>query len=197
MKQSSEAALIVIDVQQGMDNPRLGARNNPDAEERIADMLAAWRAAGKPVVHVQHDSVEPNSELRPDRPGNAVKDEARPIEGEPVFRKSVNSAFIGTGLESFLRGRGIENLVLVGLTTEHCVSTSARMAANLGFGVTIVPDATAAFEHRGYDGTHYTADQIHDVELANLNREFATIRESRDIVAEIEDGSLRKAIRSV
>jgi len=186
---SAESTLLVIDVQQGMDNPRLGKRNNPDAEKRIADVIAAWRAAGKPVVHVQHDSVEPQSELRPDRPGNAVKPEAKPVAGEPVFRKNVNSAFIGTELESYLRERGVENLVLVGMTTEHCISTTARMGANLGFGITIVADATAAFEHKGYDGKHYSAEEVHNVELANLNREFATIRESRDIVAEVE-GSL-------
>ena len=189
MSQHSDPALIVIDVQQGMDNPRLGKRNNPDAEKRIEDLIGAWRAAGKPVVHVQHDSVEPQSELRPDRPGNAVKPEAKPVDGEPVFRKNVNSAFIGTNLESYLRERGIDNLVLVGLTTEHCVSTSARMAANLGFNVTIVADATAAFEKNGYDGKHYSADEVHNVELAGLNREFATIRESRDVLAEVE-GSL-------
>jgi nicotinamidase-related amidase len=169
-----------------MDNPRLGKRNNPDAEKRIGELLGAWRAAGMPVIHVQHDSVEPESELRPDRPGNAVKEEARPIDGEPVFRKNVNSAFIGTKLESYLRLSGIENLILVGLTTEHCVSTSARMAANLGFNVTIVADATAAFEKKGYDGSHYSADEVHNVELAGLNREFATIRKSKDILAEVE-----------
>ncbi len=176
-----------------MDNPRLGKRNNPDAEKRIGDLLGAWRAAGEPVIHVQHDSVEPQSELRPDRPGNAVKEEARPIDGEPVFRKNVNSAFIGTQLESYLRLSGIENLVLVGLTTEHCVSTTARMAANLGFNVTVVADATAAFEKKGYDGKRYTAEDVHNIELAGLNSEFATIRESKDIVAEI-DSSLPVSI---
>lgn len=186
MNQSAEPALIVIDVQKGMDNPRLGKRNNPDAEKRIETLLGAWRATGKPVIHVQHDSVEPQSELRPDRPGNAVKEEAKPIDGEPVFRKNVNSAFIGTKLESYLRERSIDNLVLVGLTTEHCVSTSARMAANLGFNVTVVADATAAFEKNGYDGKHYTAEEVHNVELAGLNREFATIRESKDILTEVE-----------
>jgi nicotinamidase-related amidase len=189
VNQSSGPALIVIDVQKGMDNPRLGERNNPEAEKRIEDLIGAWRATGKLVIHVQHDSVEPQSELRPGRPGNAVKDEAKPVDGEPVFRKNVNSAFIGTNLESYLRERGIDNLVLVGLTTEHCVSTSARMAANLGFNVTIVADATAAFEKNGYDGKHYPAEEVHNVELAGLNREFATIRESRDVLAEVE-GSL-------
>ena len=186
VNQSSDPALIVIDVQHGMDNPRLGKRNNPNAEQRIADVIAAWRAAAKPVIHVQHDSVEPNSELRPDRPGNAVKAEAKPINGEPVFRKNVNSAFIGTELESYLRERGIQNLVMVGLTTEHCISTTARMGANLGFNVTVVADATAAFEKDGYDGKHFSADEVHTVELANLNREFARIRESKDVVAEVE-----------
>jgi nicotinamidase-related amidase len=189
VNQASDPALIVIDVQLGMDNPKLGKRNNLDAEKRIADLIGAWRSGGKPVIHVQHDSVEPQSELRPDRPGNAVKFEAKPIAGEPVFRKNVNSAFIGTDLEGYLRERGINNLVMVGLTTEHCVSTSARMAANLGFNVTIVADATAAFEKDGFDGTHFTAEQVHNVELANLNREFATVRESKDILAEVE-GSL-------
>jgi len=160
VNQSADAspALLVIDVQQGLDNPRLGPRNNPDAEKRIADLLAAWRAAGRPVIHVQHMSVEPNSLLRPGLPGNTIKKEALPIAGEPLFQKNVNSAFIGTDLEKYLRSHGIENLVMVGLTTEHCISSSARMAANLGFNVTVVADATATFGRRGFDGTHYSAE---------------------------------------
>jgi len=186
VNQSSDPALVVIDVQKGLDNPLFGSRNNPDAEQRIADLLAAWRAAGKPVIHVQHASVEPDSDLRPERPGHAIKKEALPIPGEPLFKKQVSSAFIGTDLEKYLRDRGIQNLVIVGLTTEHCVSSSARMAANLGFNVTVVADATATFERDGYDGTHYTADQMHGVELASLDQEFATIRESHEILAEVQ-----------
>jgi nicotinamidase-related amidase len=184
---ASEAALLVIDVQKGLDNPRLGSRNNPNAEKRIADLLAAWRAAGRPVIHVQHMSTEPESMLRPGLPGNAIKDEALPIAGEPLFQKQVNSAFIGTDLETYLRSRGIGSFVLVGLTTEHCISTTARMGANLGFDVTVVADATAAFEHRGYDGVQYSADQVHGTELAALNREFATVRNSSDVLAEVGD----------
>src|SRR5437762_3448643 len=104
----SDAALLVIDVQQGMDDPRGGERNNPDAEQRIADLLAAWRAAGRPVIHVQHLSLEPDSPLREDLPGHAFKTEALPISGEPIFRKHVNSAFIGTELEAYLRDNDIE-----------------------------------------------------------------------------------------
>jgi nicotinamidase-related amidase len=182
----SSAALLIIDVQQGLDDPRWGVRNNPGAEMRIADLLAAWRAAGRPVIHVQHLSLEPHSPLREEAPGNAVKSEALPVDGEPVFRKHVNSAFIGTDLEAHLRAHGIEALVMAGLTTDHCVSTTARMAANLGFTVTVVEDATATFERRGPDGAHYSADLMHRAALASLHGEFATVRSADDVLADAD-----------
>jgi nicotinamidase-related amidase len=178
----SDAALLLIDVQQGMDEPKWGARNNPDAEGRIADLLAAWRAAKRPVINVQHLSTESNSPLRPDRPGHVFKDMAMPIDGEPVFQKNVNSAFIGTELEAHLREKGIESLVIVGITTDHCVSTTTRMAGNLGFNVTVVEDATATFERVGPDGAHYSADVMHRAALASLHGEFATVRSTRDVL---------------
>ncbi len=178
----SAAALLIIDVQQGLDHPRWGARNNPDAERRVADLLAAWRAAGQPVIHVQHLSVEAASPLRGDAPGHGFKPEALPVDGEPVFQKHVNSAFIGTDLEAHLRTNGIEELVVAGLTTDHCVSSTVRMAGNLGFQVTVVEDATATFERRGPDGTHYSADLMHAVTLASLAGEFAAVRSARDVL---------------
>lgn len=175
-------ALLLIDVQLGLDEPRWGARNNPHAERRIADLLAAWRAAGRPVLHAQHASLEPDSPLRADAPGHAFKVEALPLAGEPVFRKHVNSAFIGTDLEAHLRAHAIEALVVVGITTDHCVSTTVRMAGNLGFTVTVVEDATATFERRGPDGIHYSADLMHRAALASLHGEFAIVRSTRDVL---------------
>jgi len=97
MNPTTPVALLLIDVQQGFDEPRWGPRNNPDAERQIAALLAAWRRAKWPVLHVQHMSQVPGSPLRAGAPGNAFKPEAMPHEGEPVFRKTVNSAFTGTG----------------------------------------------------------------------------------------------------
>jgi nicotinamidase-related amidase len=180
---STGPALLLIDVQQGMDDPKWGARNNPDAEKRIAELLAAWRAAGQPVIHVQHLSTEPQSPLRPELPGHAFKAEAQPLPDEPVFRKNVNSAFIGTDLEAHLHTHGIRALVMAGITTDHCVSTTARMAANLGFNVTVVADATATFDRTGPDGRHHSADLMHSAALASLHGEFATVRSARDVLA--------------
>lgn len=176
-----DAALVVIDVQRGMDDPILGERNNPDAERNMARLLGDWRKAENPVIHVKHNSVEENSPLRPELPGNAIKEVAEPRNGEPVFEKSVNSAFIGTNLEEYLRSEEIEKLVLVGLTTDHCVSTTARMAENIGFSCTVVADATATFGCEGYDGTRYSAEENHQLALAQLSGEFAKIRETAEV----------------
>lgn len=168
-------ALLIIDVQQGLDEPRLGARNNPAAERNMARLLAKWRARGRPIFHVQHMSTELDSPLRPELPGNAIKREVAPIGGEAVIQKRVNSAFIGTDLRERLEAAGIESLVVVGLTTDHCISTTVRMADKLGFRATVVADATAAHERFSYDGKHFAAETVHELALANLHREFAAI----------------------
>lgn len=179
---SSRAALLLIDIQQGFDDPRFPPRNNPDAEKRIAELLTAWRAAGRPVIHVQHMSVEPQSTLRPELPGNAFKPEAAPVASEPVFQKTVSSAFIGTDLESHLRANGITDIVVAGLTTEHCVSSTVRTAGNLGFNVIVVDDATAAFDTVGPDGKLYSGELMHRTALASLNEEFAMVRTTKDVL---------------
>lgn len=133
MNVDQNAVLIIIDVQKAFDDPRMGKRNNPGAEKNIARLLDAWRASGRPIIHVRHDSVEPHSMLRPGQPGNEIKAEAKPKADEPVIGKHVNSAFIGTDLEQRLRKAGQDTVVCAGLTTDHCVSTTARMSGNLGF----------------------------------------------------------------
>lgn len=183
-----DTALIVIDVQRGFDDPRWGRRNNPDAEENIARLLAAWRRTGRPIVHIQHHSRSPQSPLRPGQPGNDIKDVARPLPGEPVIPKRVNSAFIGTDLERRLRAAGIGTVVIAGLTTDHCVATTTRMAGNLDFETYLVADATATFDRVGPDGVRYAAEQVHAVSLASMHEEFATVIDTAALLFRIGEG---------
>lgn len=180
---SRNAALLVIDVQQGFDDSAWGERNNTDAETQIRRLLERWRETERPVIHVQHVSRDPESSLHASQEGNEFKPDTAPEGDEPVFRKEVNSAFIGTDLEGYLRDREIRSLVITGLTTNHCVSTTTRMAENLGFDPIVVTDATAAFEQRGADGQGYSAGTIHEVAIANLRGEFAVTARTDEILS--------------
>jgi nicotinamidase-related amidase len=180
----ANAALVVVDVQQGFLDPRWGRRNNPDAERHIAALLAAWRSAGRPLFHVQHGSRSREGAFYPGTPGHAFKSDAMPLAGETVVRKDVNSAFIGTDLEARLRAADITTVVLCGLTTDHCVSTTARMAANLGFHTFLVEDACATHERTGPDGTYFSAEQMHATAVASLNGEFAGVVTTADVLAD-------------
>ncbi len=174
-QENKKIALILIDVQEGFNDPVWGKRNNPDAEKNMALLLNKWREQKQPVFHIKNDSIEPASPLWPSRAGNAIKGVVAPLKNETVLIKHVNSAFIGTDLEKRLRNQNINTLVIAGLTTDHCVSTTARMADNLGFKVFVVDDATATFERKSYNGRKYTAGKMHALALASLYKEFAQI----------------------
>ena len=176
------SALVIIDVQKGFDAPVWGRRNNPQAEDNIAKLLKAWRRTNRPVIHVQHMSRNPQSPLRPGQNGNELKEQVRPLATEPVVQKCVNSSFIGTDLEARLRREGIKTLVMTGINTNHCVSTTARMAGNLGFESYVVADGTATFDRKGHDGRLHKAEDMHAIGLAELHGEFATVLETRDVL---------------
>ena len=174
---SERPALILIDIQKGFqDIPYWGGqRNNPDAERRASELLKTWREHSLPIFHIRHCSSNPQSPLHESHAGNQFNDLVAPLDHEPVIHKNVNSAFIGTDLQSQLDKDFIHTLVIVGLTTDHCISTTTRMAGNLGYNTFLMSDATATFNKKGVDGKNYSAELIHETALASLNNEFATI----------------------
>ncbi len=182
-------ALLLIDIQSGLDEPGYygSERNNPQAENNCRRILDYFRVKKWPVFHVQHSSVNPLSPLFPGKTGHQIKDIVKPLDSEPVIQKSVNSAFIGTELNSKLRDQEIKHLVLVGLTTDHCVSSTARMAANLGFHTTVISDATATFDKKGLQGQTYSAELMHFTCLASLAGEFADIMDTEGFLSKMEE----------
>lgn len=180
-------ALLVIDVQEGFNTPELGQRNNPQAESNIKKLIEQWRNTNRPIIFIQHASKLPTSPFYPTKSGFAFKKEISPKENEIIIQKAENSAFIGTNLESLLHEAKIRNIVIVGLTTDHCVSTTTRMGANLGFNMAVVSDATATFDRKDHQGKHYTAEQIHAVHLASLHNEFAKVMSTDEIIKYLSD----------
>ncbi|MFF8267892.1 cysteine hydrolase family protein [Streptomyces sp. NPDC016562] len=168
---ASDSALLVIDVQKGFDDASFwGPRDNPAAEDNIAALMDAWQDAGRPVVLVQHLSERPGSVLAADHPGHAFKDLVEKRRADAlVITKSVNSAFYGTpDLAEWLTARGIGQLVVVGIQTNMCVETTARMAGNLGYDVLVPLDATHTFDLAGPAGTSLTAAQLATATAVNL-----------------------------
>ncbi|MFM0757300.1 cysteine hydrolase family protein [Paraburkholderia strydomiana] len=172
---SPGAVLLLIDLQQAIDHPSWGARNNPHAERQIGRLVVRSRSQGWPVWHVRHDSTNAESHYRPGQPGHDFKPEFTPINDEPVIPKQTNSAFIGTDLEDRLRSRNLDTLVVVGVITNNSVEATVRMAGNLGFKTYLVADGCFTFARTDWDGTPRSADDIHAMSLANLDSEYCTV----------------------
>ena len=188
----SDTVLLVVDVQRAIDHPQWGPRNNPDAEHNIAALLSAWRDAGMPIVHMRHDSEEARSPYRPGTPEHAFKPEAMPRDEEPVIGKHVHSAFIGTDLDTMLTDRGTTTLVVCGVLTHNSVDATVRHAGNLGYRVFVAADACWAVDVRDLRGRLWAAEDVHQLALAVMHREYAIVS---DTAALVSAATMAKAVR--
>ncbi|RMZ74871.1 hypothetical protein DV737_g5657, partial [Chaetothyriales sp. CBS 132003] len=203
----AKTALLLVDIQQGLttDTGFFGTeRSTPQFEDNVARLLLAARKynahkaaaaaatddQGKSIfiIHVYHNSTNPESPLWPDKATNAIQPCAAPVAGEPVLCKRVNCSFIGTDLEKRLLGQEIRQLLIFGISTAHCVSTTVRLAADLeivgprdGGGVAIVSDASATFN----DGDRFDAETVQAVSLGSLEGEFAEVVTTDEVLKQV------------
>jgi len=189
IKKQDQPALILIDIQHAFDDEEYwgGTRNNPNAEENAKRLLDYWRENGLPLFHIQHISKDPDAKHGLNTSGHIFKDIVKPLPGEIVIQKSVNSSFIGTDLKEQLDKEGLTTLVIAGLTTDHCVSTTTRMAGNYGYQTYLVSDATATFGKKGIHGEYYDGEMMHRTALAQLNEEFATVLSTQNVIEELDN----------
>lgn len=185
MKLTPNTALIIIDQQQGLDNPKLGPRNNPNAEKVMLQLLKAWRTAQWPIIHVKHRSSEPNSVFWPEQQGFEFKPDFLPQSDELIVEKNIPCALLKTHLEKILDQKNIRKIVLIGASTNNSIEATARNAGSLGFRVFIVEDACFTFAKEDYFGTVRTAAEVHAMSLANLQDEYAEIVTAEQTLMEL------------
>ena len=176
-------ALLLVDVQKAFledDYPGL-KRNNHNAELICGNILKQWRKLQLPTIHVRHSSTNLDSKLHKSKPGFEFNDFVKPLAKEIVITKEVNSAFIGTNLENILIKSQIDTLVIVGMTTNHCISTTVRMSGNLGFDTYLISDSTACYNTKALNGEIIDCNTIYNSALASLQEEFATVIDSKEL----------------
>jgi nicotinamidase-related amidase len=175
MIELDRAVLLPIDMQRGFDEAGSPPRWNRNLDANGLALLAAWRSAHRPIVHVRHDSVQPGSTLAPTHPGNRLRPGFEPQGDEWLVSKSVNSAFIGTDLDLRLRRLNAKHVVVFGLVTDMCVSTTVRTGANIGWDMILVPDACDCSALPDGQGVIIPAEQIHAAHVATLAYEFCRV----------------------
>ncbi len=177
---------MIIDVQKAMDDGCYARRGQPGMEKAIAALLAKWRERGDPVIHIRHDSTNPNSPYRPGQPGNDFKPQVAPFVHETIVEKRTGSAFIGTDLMQVLENTGTTEIVATGVWLENCVESTVRMAGNLGFTVLIPEDCVASTDRVDRTGRIWPAEDVHALKLAVLDGEYASVLSSQDLLMEAQ-----------
>jgi len=179
-----KTALLVIDVQMALAHEDASGteRSCPEAESNIALLLEKFRNSRGTVVHVHHHGTDPDDPFHPDASGSAVQPVAAPAQGEPVVIKTGSSGFVGTSLQTLLKDAGVERVILCGATANHCVESTTRSAADLGYQPIYASDAVWTYGITGPDGQSHTASQIHSVSMATLEGEIAAVKSTQDIL---------------
>lgn len=177
------SALIVLDVQKAIDDPRWNSKNNPGYADVIAKLLSEFRARNLPVIHVRHEEANPASSFYVNGPGQPFKDEARPVDGETVIAKQQNCAFVGTSLEKHLHDQSIKRLIFTGVVIHNSMDITIRMAHCLGFENWLVLDATTAIDVTNANGKTFPAQDVFDLYAAVLASEYCHLTNSTDIIA--------------
>lgn len=180
-----KTALLVIDVQMALahEDAAGAERSCLEAEENIALLLSKYRTGEDQVIHIHHHGTDPDDPFHPDAPGSSVQPFAAPNDGEMVIIKTTSSGFVGTNLQDLLQTAGIDRVVLCGATANHCVESTTRSAADLGFEPIYASDAVWTYGVTGPDGVSHNADTVHSVTMSTLEGEIAAVIRTRDILA--------------
>jgi nicotinamidase-related amidase len=186
---AAQSALLVIDVQDSFkaNAARWARRSNPAFEKNVAALVALYREAGLPVIFFLH--TDPDEGFATDSPYFKLMDFLEPQPGEPVLVKNTRNVFTSTTLAERLLESGVRRLVVTGISTEQCCETSTRVAADLGYAVDFVMEATRTFPIPNPDrpGEELGVDEIHERTEYVLKGRFARIATVSSLQAELQE----------
>lgn len=170
-------ALLVVDMQMHMAVRTAEGRPrcNPQAEDRVSELLALFRAKGLPVFHVMHSDTDPQSRYRRGMHEAEPMPCAVPADGEEVFWKSGSSGFSRTGLDPAMRRRGVKRVVMIGAVAAYCIASTVRAGSDLGLDIVLPADALLGFDLPAHDGGRIDAETALRVTLATLGSDFARV----------------------
>ncbi len=185
-----QSALLVIDAQDSFKaTPRWERRNNQHFEANVSVLIDAYRAAGLPVIFFLH--TDEDARFQPGSPYVKLMDFIDRRDNEPVIFKDTRNCFTSTGLGALLLKHNVRRIVVTGIQTEQCCETTTRVAADLGFAVDFVIEATMTFPIPNYDvpGEELGVEEIICRTEYALRRRFATIKTVAQLQAELGAGS--------
>ena len=181
-----QSALLVIDAQESFTvRPRWARRANHAFEANVSALVDAYRAAGLPIFYFLH--TDGDAEFAIDSPHLRLMDFLSPRPGEPVMLKDTRNCFTSTTLQAKLVGLGVRRLAITGIQLEQCCETTARVAADLGYAVDFVVDATDTFPIANTDvpGEELGTDAVIERTVYALRRRFARIVSTATLVGEL------------
>lgn len=183
-----DSALLVIDVQDSFKaTPRWERRNNPALEANVDRLVQAFRAAGRPVFYILHS--DPDEGFQTTSPFYKLMDFLAPRPDEPVLHKTTRNCFTSTPLQRLLTQAGIRRLAVTGIQMEQCCETTTRLAADLGYEVDFVLDATLTFPIPYRKDGRVVAElgvaEIEERTCFALRDRFARIVDTRTLVEEL------------
>jgi nicotinamidase-related amidase len=185
---AEQSALLVIDAQDSFKvGPWWASRNNPAFEKNVSALVEAYRAAHLPVVFFLH--TDSDEAFAKDSPSFKLMDFLNPRKDEPVMVKNTRNCFTSTTLQPYLIEKGVRRVSIAGIQMEQCCETTARIAADLGYAVDFVTEATMTFPIPNWDkpGEELGVDAIRERTEYALRRRFARITTVNQLTKELKE----------
>lgn len=201
---SARTAVIVVDMQKVFCEPdgALYVPNTADIIEPIQRLTQTARRRGLPVIYLRHivrgdgsdtgrmRDLYPNVDeiLARSDPDVEVIEALEPLPGDIIIDKLFYSGFHNTDLDTVLRARDVDTIIICGTVTNVCCETTIRDGVHREYKVIALSDANAAMDYPDLGFGPISADQMQSMSLSTIAYEFGEVTTTADVIGRIERG---------